>query len=72
MLLTWETVKIAAYLDGYLYTITRDDDEPNDWGVEITDPGGGVVHEGCLTIEAAREFCENTAAAIPAEEEDLS
>jgi hypothetical protein len=63
-MLTWETIKVAAYLDGYLYIITRDDDEPHVWGVEI--PGGGVVHEVCLTIEEAKQFCENTAREVPA------
>jgi hypothetical protein len=65
-MLTWETIKVAAYLDGYLYIITRDDDEPHVWGVEITDPGGGVVHEVCLTPEEAKQFCENTAREVPA------
>jgi hypothetical protein len=63
-MLTWETVKVVAYFDGYSYTITQGD-EPDEWGVEITDPDGDMVSEVCSTIEEAKQFCENTAAEVP-------
>ena len=66
-MLTWETVKIAAYLNGYSYTINQGD-EPDEYWVEITDPDGGYESEICLTIEEAKQFCENTAAEVQAEE----
>ena len=68
-MLTWETVVIAAYLNDYAYTITRELDEPDEWGVEITDPDGGVVVEVCASLEEAKQYCENTAAAFQAEQE---
>ena len=75
-MLTWETVKLAAYLDGYSYTITHGyldsiaqgdiiRDEPDEWAVEITTPDGDMVSEVCSTIEEAKQFCENTAAEVP-------
>jgi hypothetical protein len=69
-MLTWEILKTVAHLDGYTYTITQGDDADEwGWGVEITDPDGGVVYEVCDTIEEAKQYCENTAAEIQAEEE---
>jgi len=63
-MLTWkETVKAVANLNGYTYTITEGDD-PDEWAVEITTPGGGVIVDVCNTIEEAKEFCENTAAEV--------
>ena len=68
-MLTWETVKITAYLHGYRYTITQGD-EWDEWGVEIDDddPDGGFVPEVFNTIEEAKQFCENTAVAAQADE----
>jgi hypothetical protein len=71
-MLTWKTVtddghrfQIAAHLYGYWYTITHSDDEPDEWGVEITDPRGGVVPEVCDSLEEAKRFCENTCGGGP-------
>lgn len=63
-MLTWETVKIAAYLRGYRYTITKGYDDLDEWEVEILDPLGGVVDEVFRSIEEAKEFCEHTAAQV--------
>ena len=63
-MLTWETVKIAAYHNGYRYTITQGYNDLDEWEVEITDPDGDVVAEVFNTIEEAKEFCENTAAEV--------
>ena len=63
-MLTWETVKIAAYLRGYRYTITKGYDDLDEWEVEILDPLGGVVDEVFRSIEEAKEFCERTAAEV--------
>ena len=64
-MLTWkETVKAVANLNGYTYTITDEGDDPDEWAVEITTPGGGVIVDVCNTIEEAKEFCENTAAEV--------
>jgi hypothetical protein len=63
-MLTWETVKAVAHLNGYTYRITQGYDDLDEWEVEITDPDGGVVAEVFNTIEEAKEFCENTAAGI--------
>jgi hypothetical protein len=60
-MLTWETVKIAAYLKGYRYTITQGYNDLDEWEVEITDPDGDVVAEVFNTLEEAKEFCERTA-----------
>ncbi|HUE61358.1 MAG TPA: hypothetical protein VMO88_17450 [Acidimicrobiales bacterium] len=70
-MLTWETVKgrHVAELNGYSYTITQAADDPDEWEVEITDPDGGVVFEVRLTLEEAKQFCENTAEAVAEEEE---
>jgi viroplasmin and RNaseH domain-containing protein len=68
-MLTWkETVKAVAYFNGYTYTITQGYDDLDECEVEITDPDGGVVAEVFNTIEEAKEFCENTAAEVQAEE----
>ena len=67
-MLTWETVKLVAERDGYRYVISQgDDDEPDEWGVEITNPDGGMDYNVCLTIEEAKEYCENTATAVQTE-----
>jgi hypothetical protein len=63
-MLTWETVKIAAYLRGYRYTITKGYDDLDEWEVEILDPLGSVVDEVFRSIEEAKEFCEHTAAQV--------
>jgi hypothetical protein len=63
-MLKWETVKIAAYLKGYRYTITQGYNGLDEWEVEIIDPDGDVVAEVFNTIEEAKEFCENTAAGV--------
>lgn len=64
-MLTWETAEpnivVVAYLNGYSYTITLDEDEEV-WGVEITTPNGGMDTTVCDTIEEAKEYCERTAA----------
>jgi hypothetical protein len=64
-MLTWETVQVAQ-LDGYKYAITQ---EENGWAVDITDPDGGFDSTVCATIEEAKQYCENTAAEVQAEEE---
>jgi hypothetical protein len=64
-MLRWETVKLVAYLDEGEYVIEQDED---DWAVKIITPDGGVDYEVCGTLEEAKEYCENTAAAIQAEE----
>ncbi|HEX9095558.1 MAG TPA: hypothetical protein VF990_05585 [Candidatus Dormibacteraeota bacterium] len=69
-MLTWEKTApntVVAHLNGYSYTITEDEDEEV-WGVEITDPDGGVMTEVCDSIEEAKEFCENTASEVQAED----
>jgi len=68
-MLTWEKTApntVVAHLNGYSYTITEDEDEEV-WGVEITDPDGGVMTEVCDSIEEAKEFCERTTAAVQSE-----
>ena len=73
-MLTWEKTApntVVAHLNGYSYTITEDEDEDEDeevWGVEITDPDGDVMTEVCNSIEEAKEFCENTASEVHAED----
>jgi hypothetical protein len=69
-MLEWETGEpneVVAYLNGYSYTITEDEDEEV-WEAEVTTPDGGVSSEICGTIEEAKQFCENTASAVQAEE----
>ena len=69
-MLTWETAEpniVVAHLNGYSYTITLDEDEEV-WGVEITDPDGGVDNEVHDTIEEAKDYCERTAAEVQSEE----
>ena len=58
---------VVAHLNGYSYTITEDEDEEV-WGVELADPDGGVMTEVCDSIEEAKEFCENTASEVQAED----
>jgi hypothetical protein len=50
---------------GACYTITREPEEPDEWGVEITDPDRGVVVEVFATLDEAKEFCERTAREVP-------
>jgi len=61
-MLTWVTVKIEAYHNGYTYTITQGDE--GGWVTQITTPDGGVDYEVHNTIEEAKDYCENTAANI--------
>ena len=56
----------VAQLDGYKYAITQ---EENGWAVDITDPDGGFDSTVCATIEEAKQYCENIAAEVQAEEE---
>ena len=60
-----ETVQVAQ-LDGYRYAITQ---EENGWAVEINDPDGGFDSTVFATIEEAKQYCENTAIEVQAEEE---
>lgn len=62
-MLTWETVKVVASVDGHEYVVELDDD--GDW-VVILD---GSIHEVYNSIEEAKEYCENTAVAWREEEE---
>jgi hypothetical protein len=69
-MLTWEKTApntVVADLNGFSYTITLDEDEEM-WEVEITIPDGGVMTEECDSIEEAKEFCENTASEVLAED----
>ena len=55
--------------DVVLYGLKSASKNPDEWEVEITDPDGGVVFEVRLTLEEAKQFCENTAEAVAEEEE---
>jgi hypothetical protein len=62
-MLEWEKTApntVVAYLNGYSYTITEDEDEEV-WGVEITTPDGGSDSAISDTLEEAEEYCESTA-----------
>ena len=69
-MLTWEKTApntVVAYLDGYSYTITEDEDEEV-WWVEITTPDGGSDSAIYDTLEEAEESCESTAKDVQTEE----
>jgi hypothetical protein len=64
-MLTWKTVKlVAADLGGNTYTAFHDD-EDDLWVVDIDGPASGDVRD---SLEEAKEYCENTAVALQAEE----
>ncbi len=58
---------VVAYLNGYSYTITENEDEEV-WWVEITTPDGGSDSAIYDTLEEAQESCQSTAKDVQTEE----
>jgi hypothetical protein len=71
-MLTWKPAPKAkgmiAELDGQTYIISDPTIETDKWGVAFPTPDGRVDFKLCLTLEEAKQYCENTAAALQAED----